>query len=111
MPEPLKAPFPSAMALALRFVEAGTLVIELVTGAGNMQHSYANGRPKPWSKSPEESLASGTGKGTWRGKPRVTEVQKAEVRRLRLLGHSYREIGEAIGLSISHVQRISKGVI
>jgi hypothetical protein len=75
--------------------------LELLTGAGNIQHSYANGRSAPWSK-PERT--------TWRGKPRVTPSQMEEMQKLRSDGVIYREIAERFGISITHVQRITAKV-
>lgn len=83
--------------------------LEIVTPEANVQHSYANGRAKPWSKSPEESLRSGTGNGTWRGKPRVDQDTKNRIRQMRQDGVSYPKIAAAVGISVSHVHRIVKG--
>lgn len=69
--------------------------LELLTGAGNIQHSYANGRPRPWHKAT-----------TWQSKPRITEEQKQEIRRLRAAGKQLKEIGAQFNLGTSHVCRI-----
>jgi hypothetical protein len=70
--------------------------LELVTPAGNIQHSYANGRRRPWSEATE-----------WRtGRPRVTPQQRREIMQLRNRGVLLREIADAYGISTSHVYRI-----
>jgi hypothetical protein len=68
---------------------------ELVTGAGNIQHSYANGRTRPWSRS-----------HTWRGRPRVTAEQVEAIKAARRSGALLREIAEQFAISLTHVQRI-----
>lgn len=69
--------------------------LEVVTPSGNIRHSYANGRPLPWHKAT-----------IWRGKPKVTTEQVAEMRRLRSEGRYFREISQATGFSLTHVQRL-----
>lgn len=69
--------------------------LELVTGSGNIRHSYANGRPHPWHKAIR-----------WREKARITDEQKDVIRRLRKQGSTLREIGGRFGLGTSHVHRI-----
>jgi hypothetical protein len=50
--------------------------LELVTGSGNIRHSYANGRTRPWSKATE-----------WRpGIPRRSQQQIARLVELRQQG-------------------------
>lgn len=71
--------------------------LEVVTADGNIQHSYAHGRNKPWSQG---------GSGNWRGKPLVSEEQKAAIRAMRSSGMGLKQISEAAGVSISHVHRI-----
>jgi hypothetical protein len=71
--------------------------LELVTGSGNIRHSYANGRPRPWHKAT-----------LWQGRPRVTAERKEEIRRARAEGLLYREIAARFGLSLTHVQRIAR---
>jgi hypothetical protein len=69
--------------------------LELVTGSGNIRHSYANGRPAPWYKAVR-----------WRDKARITAEQKAEIRRLRASGLLLREIAARFDLGTTHVSRI-----
>lgn len=73
--------------------------LELTTGSGNIQHSYANGRVRPWSKAKE-----------WRpGKLRLTEEQKQRARDLRAKGMTHSAIREETGISRTHIARILKG--
>jgi hypothetical protein len=69
--------------------------LELVTGAENIRHSYANGRAKPWHKT-----------SAWRGKPRISEATKDSVRFRRKSGESFKSISSNTGISITHIQRI-----
>lgn len=70
--------------------------LEPVTGLENTRHSWRNGRVKPWSKS-----------SSWRGKPRVTDEQKAEAIRMRRAGARIKDVAKAIGISMTHAQRIT----
>lgn len=73
--------------------------LELVDQSGNIQHSYDNGRRKPWSDSIE-----------WRpGKPRLSDEQKADVIARRARGETYRQIKQETGISQAHIGRILKG--
>jgi hypothetical protein len=72
--------------------------LEVVTPSGNIRHSYDNGRPKPWHNTVE-----------WRGKPRITEPQKVEIRKLRERGLTLKEIGKQFNLGTTHVNRICAG--
>jgi hypothetical protein len=69
--------------------------LELVTQAENIRHSYANGRPRPWYQAT-----------IWRGKPRITEEQKAAMRRRKSEGVGLRRISKEFGVSLTHTQRI-----
>lgn len=69
--------------------------LELVSQSGNIRHSYANGRRKPWSDATE-----------WRGKPRVDDQAQQEIRDERKRGATLKEISQRFGVSISHVHRI-----
>jgi hypothetical protein len=70
--------------------------LELTTGSENIQHSYANGRPRPWHKATE-----------WRpGVPRLSEEAKARVLELRAQGMGSYRISKATGISKTHVERI-----
>lgn len=94
----LKGPIPDGLQINHKDLNKQNNTIdnlELLTGAGNIQHSYANGRPHPWYKTK-----------IWRGKARITEEQKLEMRRLRADGSMLREIAERFGLGTTHVHRI-----
>lgn len=73
--------------------------LELLTAAGNIQHSYANGRTKPWAKrDPRTSL--------WRGKPMITDEKKEAMRRGRAAGWLLIDIAAEFGVSLTETQRI-----
>lgn len=69
--------------------------LELVDASGNIRHSYANGRPRPWHKAT-----------MWQDRPRIDDARKAEVIALRSSGLLLREVSGATGISISHIHRI-----
>ena len=69
-----------------------------VTGAQNIQHSYAHGRTKPWSRTVN-----------WRGRPKLTEDQKREACRMRQAGAFLKDIAERFGIGTAHAQRITGG--
>jgi hypothetical protein len=71
---------------------------KLVTCLENSQHSWANGRKRPWYKAT-----------VWHGKPRITEEQKAAIRQLRASGMMLKDIGRRFNLGTSHVHRIAEG--
>jgi len=73
--------------------------LELVDGAGNIQHSYANGRAVPWSKVNRS--------GSWRGRPMVTHEQIAAMCAMRAGGTTLKEIAHHFGIAISHVHRLT----
>lgn len=70
--------------------------LEVVTGAENIQHSYANGRPAPWNRAT-----------TWRGRARLTPEQIATAREMRANGALIREIAQSFGISVTHAQRVT----
>lgn len=71
--------------------------LELVTSSGNIQHSYANGRTRPWSTATQ-----------WRdGRPRLTDEQITAVRVMRARGAKLREVAEQFGISTTHAHRIT----
>lgn len=70
--------------------------LELVTGAENIRHSYANGRTHPWSIATE-----------WRGRDRLTVDQITEARRLRSTGVLLRDIATRLQISTTHAHRIT----
>ncbi len=73
--------------------------LEVVSPSENIQHSYKNGRAKPWHKATE-----------WRpGILRITNAQKTEVIELRQSGHTYRSIHALTKISQAHIGRILKG--
>lgn len=73
--------------------------LELVTGAENIQHSYANGRAVPWSRVDRRTAS-------WRGRPMVSPETAAEIRAARAAGMIYREIAQRFGVSITHACRL-----
>lgn len=75
--------------------------LEVVTGARNIQHSYENGRTRPWSQVKQKG-------GTWRGKPILTEQQKQTARDLRASGVKLKRIASELGISITHAHRITE---
>jgi hypothetical protein len=76
--------------------------LELTTGAGNIQHSYANGRKRPWT----DRRAWPEGR-EWRpGKPLLTVEQKQQVIDLYRSGFGSHRISKATGISKTHVERI-----
>lgn len=73
--------------------------LEIVTGAENIQHSYANGRTRPWTNAKE-----------WRpGKERISDDRKNQVISLRRSGLIARRVAELTGISATQVGRILKG--
>lgn len=71
-----------------------------MTGAENIQHSYANGRTRPWTRTHERH-------GDWRkGRPVLTVDQRAEIRAQRAAGLKLSVIAEEFGLSTTHVHRV-----
>jgi hypothetical protein len=72
--------------------------LELVTGSGNIRHSYANGRPRPWHKASE-----------WRpGIPRIDGETISRIRGLHATGLGCRRISQVTGVSRTHVARLLK---
>ena len=69
--------------------------LELVTASQNIRHSYDNGRTIPWSNTNE-----------WRGKPKITESQRVEIRRRRAQGATLKQIAADYAISTSHTHRI-----
>lgn len=69
--------------------------LEIVTGSGNIRHSYTNGRTRPWSNSVE-----------WRGKPRISQELVSKIRETRARGALLREVAASFGISITHAQRL-----
>lgn len=72
--------------------------LELVDASGNIRHSYANGRPHPYSKSDPR---------TWRGGTGVVPEIRERIVRMRAEGATIAETSNATGVSMSHVQRIA----
>jgi len=70
--------------------------LEVTDGSGNIRHSYANGRKRPWSSAKE-----------WRpGIAKRSEADYARLRKLRRDGMTQRAICEQEGISRTHLQRI-----
>ncbi len=74
----------------------------LCTGQENIQHSYAHGRTRPWSKVVDRPDAK------WRGRPIVDESTKHDIRLSRASGSHLKQIAERFRISISHVHRICR---
>ena len=75
--------------------------LEIVTGAKNIQHSYDNGRTKPWHWARQDGR-------TWRGgKPILSEHQVEHAREMRASGEKLKRIAAVIGISITHAHRIT----
>ena len=73
--------------------------LELVTPSGNIRHSYANGRTRPYANATE-----------WRpGKAKLTAEDRQQVFMLRRGGKTYDQIVSLTGISKTHVARILKG--
>lgn len=71
--------------------------LELATGEENIRHSYANGRPRPWSNSTE-----------WRkGRAKLTTEQIAEARQLRASGVLLRDIAARFRIGTTHAHRLT----
>jgi hypothetical protein len=70
--------------------------LELVTGSGNIRHSYDHGRPLPYSKKDPADWVGGYGRET-------REVAIA----MRGEGRTLREIAAATGMSVTHAHRIT----
>lgn len=70
--------------------------LELVDASGNISHSYANGRIRPWSSASE-----------WRpGITRMTEVDYEHIRNLYRNGMRKCEIRKQLSISKTHLDRI-----
>ena len=70
--------------------------LELLTKAGNIQHSYANGRTRLWSHAVE-----------WRpGRLTLTDARIQQIRRMRASGRRLRDVADRFHISISHVHRL-----
>jgi hypothetical protein len=70
--------------------------LELLSQSGNIIHSYANGRRRPWSVATE-----------WRpGILRISDRSKKELARLRLQGFGAHRISKKLGMSRTHAQRL-----
>jgi hypothetical protein len=70
--------------------------LELLDQSGNISHSYANGRVRPWSESTE-----------WRpGIARISEATKQEILRLHSEGNGAHRISKRIAVSKTHIHRI-----
>lgn len=73
--------------------------LEVVTGAENIRHSYANGRTTPWREARK--------RGLYRGRPIVTEEQARAMVVARRGGALLREIATRFGVSLSHASRLT----
>ena len=70
--------------------------LEPVTKPQNIQHSYANGRTKPWTHAVE-----------WRaGRLTLTTDQVARIQSRRSEGAFFKDIADEFGISITHAHRL-----
>lgn len=70
--------------------------LEVVTASGNIRHSYAAGRRRPWSEAAE-----------WRpGRARLTPETRTAIVSRRAEGATLPAIAAEFGLSTTHVHRI-----
>lgn len=71
--------------------------LELVTCRENIRHAIETGTPEAWSKAT-----------TWRGRPRLTEAQIAEIRRRREGGESLRSLAAAFERDQGYISRLCR---
>lgn len=97
--ESLNGPIPDGMQINhkdLNRTNNAPANLEVVTPAGNIQHSYAAGRKHPWTDAAE-----------WRpGKARLTPETIAAVRARRAAGVGLKALGIEFGISTTHAQRL-----
>lgn len=70
--------------------------LELATGAENIQHSYANGRTRPYANATQ-----------WRGKPILSDDDLTLMRALRARGVILRRIAARFNISVTHAHRVT----
>jgi hypothetical protein len=78
--------------------------LELVTASGNIQHSYAHGRPHPWRKVRKDGTA------IWRGRPVLTDERIREMCAMQSNGATVRQVAQAYGYSWGWVQRVTSAM-
>ena len=88
--------------------------LEVVTQAQNIQHSYANGRTKPFALvraglPPRKDAPRRWPAQIWQGRSLITPEQRAEAVRLRTEGMLLKDIAARLGISITHAHRITSG--
>lgn len=70
--------------------------LEVVTGAENIRHSYANGRPAPWHKAT-----------IWRGRRRANTAENiAMAKSMRASGATMASLAATLCISVSHARRM-----
>lgn len=70
--------------------------LQLVTKPENIQHSYRNGRTRPWSHATE-----------WRpGRPTIDRDTVNSIRSLRASGALLKTVAHQFGISITHAHRL-----
>lgn len=72
--------------------------LEVTDGAGNIRHSYANGRKRPWSSAT-----------SWRGRGRVSVETMAAIREARAGGALLKDIAARFEISVTHAHKIATG--
>lgn len=75
--------------------------LEPVTGLENMRRSHERGRTMPWQLEKTKLDAA------WRGRPMVTEEQKARAREMRAAGAPLKRIAAELGIGLSHAHRLT----
>lgn len=75
--------------------------LELVTASGNIQHSYAHGRPHPWRAVRENGTAN------WRGRPVLTDEQIEAMHAMKERGATVRQVAQSFGYSWGYVQQLT----
>jgi len=74
--------------------------LELVDASGNIRHSYANGRTRPWgipAARPKQ----------WRHKAKLTDEQITEAQHMRAHGYLLKEIATHLNIGTTHAHRIT----
>ena len=78
--------------------------LEPVTGLENMRRSFRRGRTQAWA------IARKDGGREWRsGRPMLTEEQRQRAREMRASGEPLKRIAKALGIGLTHAQRITSG--
>lgn len=95
----VRGPIPDGMQINHRDLNKRNNAIvnlEVVSGAENIRHSYANGRRHPWSDATR-----------WRGRKRLSPGDIERAKAMRQNGTFIRVIAETFDISITHAHRIT----